>query len=149
MAHILIVEDEDALRRIITLNLARRGFSVAEADSVATADEAIAATPRPFDLILLDINLPDQTGWDVLRHLQPATGATSAPLPRVIILTAVRPAQRRIEEFRPAAVLLKPFPLRALFALIDRVLAQPGTDQSTGNRAAQAQERRLQSAQSS
>lgn len=131
MAHILIVEDEDALRRIITLNLARRGFSVAEADSVAAADEAIAATPRPFDLILLDINLPDQTGWDVLRHLEPINRTTLAPQPRVIVITAVRPAQSRIEQFRPAAVLLKPFPLRALFALIDRVLAQPGKEQNT------------------
>ncbi len=141
MAHILIVEDEDALRRIITLNLARRGFSVAEADSVATADEAIAASPRPFDLILLDINLPDQTGWDVLRHLQPASSATSAPLPRVIVITAVRPAQSRIEQFQPAAVLLKPFPLRALFALIDRVLAQPGNQQNLGDTPVEAQGR--------
>ncbi len=147
MAHILIVEDEDALRRIITLNLARRGFSVAEADSVATADEAIAASPRPFDLLLLDINLPDQTGWDVLRHLQSANGATSTPLPRVIVITAVRPAQSRIEQFQPAAVLLKPFPLRALFALIDRVLAQPGTEHNLSDR--ETPEWQLQSVQPS
>ncbi|MGZ3665920.1 MAG: response regulator transcription factor [Ktedonobacterales bacterium] len=147
MADNLIVEDEDALRRIITLNLARRGFSVAEADSVATADEAIAATPRPFDLILLDINLPDQTGWDVLRHLQAANPA-AAPQQRVIIITAVRPAQSRIEQFQPDAVLLKPFPLRALFALIDRVLAQPENQQNLSDTPVEEQGR-LPSAQPS
>src|SRR5215469_13166638 len=70
VARILIVEDELALRRVITLNLVRRGYTVAEADSVMTADDACALSAEPFDLILLDINLPDQTGWDVLRHLK-------------------------------------------------------------------------------
>lgn len=121
MRNVLVVEDEDPLRRIITLDLAQRGYSVAEADSAATAYEVWAASPTPFDLILLDINLPDATGWDVLRQLHEEA---PAKIPQVIVITAVRPIQRRIDEFHPAAVLLKPFPIVTLIRLIARVLEE-------------------------
>ncbi len=126
MAEILIVEDERPLRRIIALNLARRGHSVAEADTVAAADEAVAAWDGAFNVILLDINLPDRSGWDLLRHIAQRTsraaGANGRGPPKVIVMTAVRPPQARIDEFQPDGVLVKPFPLEALFRLIDRVL---------------------------
>lgn len=132
MSRVLIVEDEDLLRRIITRNLALRGYTVAEVASVAEADEALEASTLPFDVILLDINLPDQTGWDVLRHLEARLRASDSEsaagesqqqtMPRVIVMTAVRPAQCRLEQFHPAAVLVKPFPIGALLRLIERVL---------------------------
>jgi DNA-binding response OmpR family regulator len=143
VARILIVEDELALRRVITLNLVKRGYTIAEADSVVTANDACQASPEPFDLILLDINLPDQTGWDVLRQLKecrPSTSersATSTPAnelyrsgPQVIVITAVRPQQSRLDEFQPAAMLLKPFPISALLQLIQRVLEHTPAEQS-------------------
>jgi DNA-binding response OmpR family regulator len=133
MAQILVVEDDYALRRIITLALARREHSVAEADSVATAMEVLAAAVHPIDVIILDLNLPDRTGWDLLRALPSVYGPGShsagtakvAPAPKVIIVTAVRPVQCRMDEFAPAALLLKPFPIDALVRLLDRVLRQP------------------------
>jgi DNA-binding response OmpR family regulator len=133
MAQILVVEDDDALRRIITLALVRREHSVAEADSVATATEILAAAVHPIDVIILDLNLPDCTGWDLLRALPGLYGPGShsagtarvAPAPKVIIMTAVRPVQCRMDEFRPAAMLLKPFPIDALVRLLDRVLSRP------------------------
>lgn len=133
MAQILVVEDDDALRRIITLALARREHSVAEANSVASAAEILAAAVHPFDVIVLDLNLPDRTGWDLLRALPDIYGPGShsagtagvAPAPKVIIMTAVRPVQCRMDEFRPAAMLLKPFPIDALVRLLDRVLSRP------------------------
>jgi CheY-like chemotaxis protein len=128
MARILVVEDEAPLRRIIVLNLARRGHTVIEAESVATAQEALAAFAFQFDLLLLDLNLPDQTGWDVLRALEQPSNRhrqeadDSSRQPAVIVITAGRPARSRVEEFHPAAVLLKPFPIEALLRLIQRVL---------------------------
>lgn len=128
MARILVVEDEAPLRRILALNLVRRGHTVIEAESFATAQEALTAFQEQFDLILLDLNLPDQTGWDVLRSLkqpveQPLQMQGGMPKgPAVIIITAGRPARSRVEEFHPAAVLLKPFPIEALLRLIQRVL---------------------------
>lgn len=127
MASVLIVEDEEPLRRNLTLYLARRGHTVAEADNVETAIEALEAFAAPFDVILLDINLPDGTGWDVLRYLHERTDEPMAQQPRVIVTTAVRPAHCRLDEFRPSALLLKPFPMDALLRLLDRVLARrPG-----------------------
>ena len=128
MARILVVEDEAPLRRIMVLNLVRRSHTLIEAESVAAAQEALVAFGGQFDLILLDLNLPDRAGWDVLRLLaqmpdlaQNVDGRGSRQLP-VIVVTAVRPARSRLEEFHPAAVLLKPFPIEALLRLIQRVL---------------------------
>ena len=128
MARILVVEDEAPLRRILALNLVRRGHTVIEAESAATAQEALAAFHSQFDLILLDLNLPDQTGWDILRMLRQPTDqhrqeeALPSRLPAFIVITAGRPAPSRVEEFHPAAILLKPFPIEALLRLIQRVL---------------------------
>ncbi len=119
MARILVVEDEDALRRTVTLVLARRGHEVAEADGVASAEELLAVAPGGFDLIVLDLNLPDRTGWDLMRSL----AQRPAP-PAVIVVTAVRPLQRRLDEFRPDGLLIKPFPIDALVRLIERVLSR-------------------------
>lgn len=129
MARVLVIEDEDVLRRIIMMNLVRRGYTVTEADSVASASDAIdmaRAICAPFDVLLLDLNLPDQTGWDILRGLRAAASTKPLHQPRVIVMTAVRPAQCRLDEFRPDALLIKPFPIDALLRSVDRVLA-PGS----------------------
>jgi DNA-binding response OmpR family regulator len=123
----LIVEDENPLRRILTLNLARRGYNVVEADTGEAALDVLrvaAAAQLPFDLILLDINLPDLSGWDVLRRLCNDSTLATRPPPAVIVMTALRPHEKRIAEFHPNAVLLKPFPIDALLRLSERVLAK-------------------------
>ena len=110
-SRVLVVEDDDRLRRIITTNLAARGHTVRQA-SDATGALAALADESP-DLLILDINLPDRTGWDVLRE---------AHLPddvRVLMLTAVPVSPRRLAEFRPVAYLPKPFPLEALLRLAE------------------------------
>ena len=108
---VLLVEDEPALRRVIARNLTSRGLDVAEAGTVAEAlDDLNAETP---DLILLDINLPDRSGWDVLRDLQRRRIAVPT-----IVVSAVRVSQSRLDEFRPMAYLPKPFPIAALLRLV-------------------------------
>lgn len=129
MATVLIVEDEAQLRRGLARYLACRGFTVVEADTVETTIEALKAYVTPFDVILLDINLPDGTGWDVLRYLRDRVGvrmtASGAQWqPRVIAMTAAQPAQCRLDEFELAAFLLKPFPMEVLVRLLDHVLSQ-------------------------
>jgi DNA-binding response OmpR family regulator len=121
---VLVVEDEATLRRVVARNLAVRGIRVREAETAAAALAALRAE-RP-DLLLLDINLPDRTGWDVLRELQRL--GLSVP---TIVVSAVRVNARRLDEFRPLAYLPKPFPLEALLALVlgrDAEAAAPATD---------------------
>jgi len=109
---ILVVEDEARLRAIIARNLTARGHTVREA---ATAGDALAALNAELpDLLLLDINLPDRTGWDVMREL----AARGQQVPTVI-LSAVRVSPARLAEFRPLAYLPKPFPVEALLRLLD------------------------------
>jgi DNA-binding response OmpR family regulator len=111
-SRVLVIEDDEQLRRIITSNLVARGHAVRQAAD-ATGALAALAEEQP-DLLILDINLPDRTGWDVLRD---------ANLPeqvRVLMLTAVPVSPRRLAEFRPVAYLPKPFPLEALLRLADR-----------------------------
>jgi CheY-like chemotaxis protein len=123
MARILIVEDDLPLRRVLTMRLVRQGHGVTEADGVATACEALQAVSTPFDVILLDINLPDGTGWDVLRGQEQGLEMAHS---RVIVMTALRPTPGRLREFQPSALVLKPCPLATLLQLIDHQLARPG-----------------------
>lgn len=124
MSQVLLVEDEEPLRHILTRNLERRGYTVTTAGSAAEAIAALQQGTR-FAVMLLDVNLPDRTGWDVLRAM------SGHAVPPVIVLTALRPAQSRIITFRPAAVLLKPFPIDALLRLVERVLSQAGAELAT------------------
>jgi DNA-binding response OmpR family regulator len=110
--NILIVEDEATLRRVIANNLRARGHEVVEAESAEQALTHVAASLP--DLMLLDINLPDRSGWDVLRELQRRGGAVPT-----IIISAVRISPARLAEFRPLAYLPKPFPLDALLRLVE------------------------------
>lgn len=118
MVRILIVEDDYALERVLLLTLAKRGHTVAEAGNIAEAFTLATATAPPFDLIILDINLPDETGWELLRRLR----ATGQPVPPVIVTTAIRPPAERIAQFAPAGVLVKPYPITTLLGLIDRLV---------------------------
>jgi DNA-binding response OmpR family regulator len=68
-----------------------------------------------FDVLVLDINLPDAVGWNALTALD-----TAEKRPRTIILSAIPPSAARVREFSPISVLEKPFPLDALLRLIER-----------------------------
>ncbi|HYK96899.1 MAG TPA: response regulator [Candidatus Acidoferrales bacterium] len=108
---VLLVEDDDTLCRVIDRNLAARGISVRRASSAGEALAAVAAV-RP-DLLLLDIDLPDRTGWDLLRALT----ARTITIPTVV-MTGTRVPAERLAEFKPLAYLAKPFPLEALLRVV-------------------------------
>jgi CheY-like chemotaxis protein len=120
-ARILVVEDDEVLRELILRNLEVRGHDVRIAEDAYTALAQLRATP--FDLIILDICLPDQTGWEVLRiaqkegRLPPAEMDGHAKLLPVVVLSAVRVSTSRLLEFHPLAYLPKPFPMDALLRL--------------------------------
>jgi two-component system KDP operon response regulator KdpE len=116
MTMILVVEDDPALVRAITRNLSARGYAARSATTVAEAMVALHDA-RPA-LLLLDIDLPDGSGWEVLRALR-AAGHSDVP---VVVMSALRPNPRLCDELRADGVLEKPFPMEVLLRQVATLL---------------------------
>jgi DNA-binding response OmpR family regulator len=112
---VLLVEDEAALADVIGRNLWARGHSVTLAPTAEAALRSLA-DERP-DVLFLDVNLPDMTGWDVLRGL----GEDDRSRLPVVVISAAPISPKRIEEFRPARCLMKPFPIDALLRILSEL----------------------------
>lgn len=122
---ILVVEDEPHVRLALQRALIAHQHSVVACGSASVAIDNLGH--GAFDLIVLDVNLPDSSGWDVLRQHGPAN------LPPTIVMSAVAPASARTRQFQPFAVLLKPFPIGALLRLADRVANGGATKELAGD----------------
>jgi len=109
---ILVVEDDPTLVRTIAHNLSVCGYLTRSAMTVSAATGAIVAD-RPA-VVLLDIDLPDGSGWDVMRSLC-AGGRDDVA---VIVMSALQPNPRLCHEFHAAGVLEKPFPMESLLRLV-------------------------------
>ena len=112
---VLLVEDEAALADVIGRSLRARGHSVTLAPTAEAALLHLAAE-RP-DVLLLDVNLPDMTGWDILRRL----GEDDRRRLSVVVISAAPISPKRIEEFKPARCLMKPFPIDALLRTLSEL----------------------------
>ncbi len=108
----LIVDDSEVLRRLIDMCLRPAGFETAAAASGAEAIET-AATFVP-DLVILDIGLPDMTGWDVLEALRASDVNAQA---KVMILSGYEDAHSEAKRLGADAALVKPFRNNELRAL--------------------------------
>jgi|SRR5579864_1269318 len=109
---VLVVEDDPTLAHAIARNLSARGYATRSAMSVAEAMDAIADDVP--ELVLLDIDLPDGSGWEVLRGLRAAGHADVA----AIVMSALRPNPRLCDEMDAVGVLEKPFPMESLLRLV-------------------------------
>lgn len=124
---ILLVEDEAQLADVIARNLRARGHTVRTAHTAADAVAALSVQ-QPAVLIL-DINLPDITGWEVLRRLSFADRQRL----KVVVVSAGPISPKRIEELRPDRHLEKPFPIDALVRILSE-LAPDGHAPAGGDR---------------
>jgi type II secretory ATPase GspE/PulE/Tfp pilus assembly ATPase PilB-like protein/ActR/RegA family two-component response regulator len=116
---VLLVEDEESLRRVMKDLLEREGFVVYEAgDGVLALDEVDRLAP---DLVVLDLNLPRLDGYGVLSHLRARPATQKLP---VIVLTAKgdEDSEVRVFEYGASDYLTKPFRARALSARIHSLL---------------------------
>jgi CheY-like chemotaxis protein len=135
-ARILLVEDDDVLRNLLACNLEARGHEVRRVANAQTALDLLRTSA--FDLIILDINLPDRTGWDLLRTacrqglLHPREIEGDAPRLPVVVLSAVRVSPQRLSESRPLAYLPKPFPMEALLRLAAEAASRTQIPEKTG-----------------
>ncbi|HEY5220281.1 MAG TPA: response regulator [Gemmatimonadaceae bacterium] len=85
MPKILLVEDNEMNRDMLSRRLVRKGFEVALA---VDGPEGVAmATTGGFDLILMDMSLPELDGWEATRRVREAEAATGQHVP-IIALTA-------------------------------------------------------------
>lgn len=112
---ILVVEDEDKLRRIVELQLLDAGFDV---DKAARAEEALPLIDRA-DLILTDYKLPGMTGLEMLQIVK----RQNASIP-VIMMTAFGTIENAVEAMKAGAVdfLPKPFSLDHLTTVVNKAL---------------------------
>ena len=72
-----MVEDDESLRRIVARHLRGLGYEVVEAASAEAAEAELAAR-HPPGVVLLDLNLPGDTGWELLRGTALAAGGLAA-----------------------------------------------------------------------
>ncbi|MBZ5582560.1 MAG: sigma-54 dependent transcriptional regulator [Acidobacteriia bacterium] len=112
---ILVVEDEEKLRRVIELQLVSSGFDV---DKAATAEEGLKVVDRA-DLVLTDFKLPRMDGLELLAVIR----RQNAQVP-VIVMTAFGSVETAVESMKAGATdfLLKPFSLDHLMQVIQKAL---------------------------
>lgn len=122
---ILVVEDSRTARQVVTMLLKRKGFNVLEAQSGSEA-LAVFSKNRP-DLVLLDLMLPDTSGYEVLAKIRQHLGGSDVP---VIMLTGKRGATDRTKgmAFGANEYLTKPFDPGKLLDIIDNYLEKKEDD---------------------
>lgn len=118
---LLAVEDEPDLGHLLLDNLARAGLATDLAPCLEDAEALIATCA--YDLILLDVRLPDGSGLDFLRRLRARRNETP-----IILLTAADSVENRVRGLTEGAddYVTKPFALEELIARIRVVLRRPG-----------------------
>lgn len=116
LEHVLVVEDDDALRGAIVQVVRRWGAEISEARTAAEAKARLSASP-PADLVLLDVRLPDESAFGVLD-----VAAGLSPTPLIVAISgkaspdeAFELAQRGVRAYLP-----KPFSIRALESALVR-----------------------------
>ncbi len=116
---ILVVDDEDALRTVLSGELVSEGYEVRTA---ADGDEAISNIQKEsFDLVLLDIKMPRMNGFEVLKFIK-----EKFPKTRVVMLTGFADLKNAIESKKLGAedFVSKPYDLVDLLTTIERVLSE-------------------------
>jgi DNA-binding response OmpR family regulator len=121
---IIVIEDEEDLASALARGLRREGYAVDVATRGNDALERMVYTP--YDLVLLDLNLPDMDGLEVCRRIR----ADAEPQPRVLMLTARDTLDERVVGLDEGAddYVVKPFDFPELLA---RVRALVRRDRST------------------
>jgi len=118
---ILVIDDELPLRQLVKLNLAASGYEVR---TVTTGQEGLklAEQEKPH-LILLDIRIPDMSGWEVLIALKTNRKLEKVP---VVIMTASPPTQEdeEIRALRADGLLNKPFSVEELLKQVKTALGE-------------------------
>lgn len=116
-AHVLLIEDDDALRRVLSAALTGAGYDVTTASDGLLGAQALGSD-KQFDIVLLDIGLPFVDGWRLL------TGFSTVKAPGVIVISARGEESDKVRALDLGAddYLAKPFGAEELLARVRAVL---------------------------
>jgi DNA-binding response OmpR family regulator len=112
--NVLLVEDDARLRSVLARTIRQRGHRVIEVESASEACEILE--DNRVRAAVIDVNLPDGTGWDVVRWVR----THCDPAPTLIVISAAGFPASRVREYQPDATLSKPFPIEALIQHLER-----------------------------
>ena len=122
--HILVIDDNAKTLEVLKLSLERAGLRVTTADSWKTVEDKVKIGYRvkdPYDLVVLDLMIPERSGFDILRSLK----IVLVPMPPVIVLSAITDVKKKVEarDLGVAKYLTKPTtPDRLIKAIRDVLL---------------------------
>ena len=94
--HILVIDDNAKTLDVLKLALERAGFRVTTAESWESVEDKVEISYRvkdPFDLIVLDLMIPERSGFEILRSLQ----VILVPMPPVVVLSAITDVKKKVE----------------------------------------------------
>jgi DNA-binding response OmpR family regulator len=124
---ILVVDDQPEILELTTLVLDGAGYEVLTASS---GGEALACVGRePFDLVLLDINMPEMDGWETLRLLRADEELENLP---VVMFSVKGELSDKVQSLKEGAseYITKPFVVDDLLARVRRVLDAAGASEA-------------------
>ena len=115
---ILVVDDEQDLCEILRFNLTLQGYEV---ETALSGSEALKKEPRHFHLLLLDVMMPEMSGFELAKRLKSDTETSHIP---IIFLTAKDTEDDVVRGFALGAddYVAKPFSIRELMARVKAVL---------------------------
>ncbi len=123
--HVLVVEDEPAMLRALTLSLSARGYDVSTAEDGATGlSQAAELAP---DVIVLDLGLPDLDGMNIIRAVR---GYSRTP---IVVLSGRSSSRDKVDALEAGAddYVTKPFNVNELVAQLRAATRRAGIDEMT------------------
>ena len=118
---VLVVDDDETNRSLVARIVDRAGYDCLEADSVSEGLECLEAVVP--DVIVLDLQLPDQPGWALLRALKDRPAVAHVP----VIVASVIDSRGKSLQQGAVAHLTKPLAAQELLTALDRWAIRPST----------------------
>jgi len=120
---VLVADDDDSIRLLVSKLLTRKGFEVTAASDGGEAIEYLEGE-APFDLVLLDLMMPRVDGIGVIDHIVRTQDGHS---PRIIVMTAAAPSiLKELPRDHVQTVISKPFTLERLVEEAERAVGGGG-----------------------
>jgi DNA-binding response OmpR family regulator len=119
--HVLVVEDDDPVKQAVRDALSDAGYTVWTASTGAQALE-IMHKQSP-DVLLLDLMMPDMTGWELLRRMPQSEELTAVPV--LVVSAAGANGLRDAQDLGAPVFVRKPFDLDKLLIEVERLTTRP------------------------